>query len=105
MTMPMMNKDRKELELVGTYCEIYWTASNRLAKRQCEKCVYYVRGIENNLVCVELIYDAIEGEHRQDKIYWVPTEAIQYMHVLTEAVAMRRIETLEREAYNDRPLD
>lgn len=99
------SRDRSELQLVGSYCQVHWSSSNRLAKRQCEKCVYVVRGISEEMVCVELVYDAIEGIHRQDAIYWVPMHAIQYFRVLSEAAAKRRIESLEREVMDELPRD
>lgn len=107
--MSLMNLsqiDKSPLSLVGTFCEVHWAIGNRLAKRQCEKCVYLVRGVENDMVCCELVYDAIEGVHRQDTIYWVPITAIQYLRRLTEKEAERRIERLEREAMAaDHPRD
>lgn len=105
LSTPLSERDRRPLELVGAYCEVHWATSNRLAKRQCDKCVYVVRGTNNDMVCLELIYDAIEGEHRKDHIYWVPITAIQYLRVLSEAAAARRIETLEREVLEEHPRD
>ncbi len=72
--------------------------NNKLAARQCEKCVYLVRGAEHGMLCVELVYDAIDGVRRQDAIYWVPLNAIQVLRMLTEKEAELRIERLEREA-------
>lgn len=94
-----------ELKLIGSYCQVHWTSTHRLSKRQCEKCVYVVRGKEADMICLELIYDAIEGEHRHDEIHWVPTAAIQYLKVLSPAAAKRRIESLEREVFDDVPKD
>ncbi|MBS1704352.1 MAG: hypothetical protein JST40_00650 [Armatimonadetes bacterium] len=105
MTPILSERDKTVLKLIGSYCEIYWSANNRLAKRQCEKCVYVVRGMEGEMVCVELIYDSIDGEHHRDSIFWVPVSSIQYMRVLSEAAAMRRIETLEREVIENFPRD
>lgn len=90
--------DRSVLSLVGGFAEVTWVTNNKLAARQCEKCVYLVRGAEYGMLCVELVYDAIEGRRRNDAIYWVPTTAVQSMRVLSEKEANRRIETLEREA-------
>lgn len=104
-TMILSERPHHPLELVGSYCEIYWSSNSRMAKRQCEKCVYIVRGVANDMVCVELIYDAIEGEHRHDHIYWVPSWAIQYFRVLSEARAQARIESLEREVFEELPRD
>lgn len=105
MSLTLPERDKNPLEMVGSYVEIYWSATNRMAKRQCEKCVYVVRGQSGNLLAVELIYDAIEGVHRHDSVYWVPSESVQYMRVLSESAALRRIETLEREVFEDRPRD
>jgi len=96
---------RTRLDVVGSYCEVHWTASNRLAKHQCNQCVYLVRGIESGLICLEMVYDAIEGVHRNDAIYWVSVDALQYLRVLTDKAAERRMESLEREAAEDKPLD
>ncbi len=101
--VPLIERDRSALELVGTYCEVHWTGTNRLAKRQCEKCVYVVRGHSGPMVCVELVYDAIDGVHRRDATYWVPMDAIQYMRVLTVHEAQARIDRLEREVFEDSP--
>ncbi|MBL8086925.1 MAG: hypothetical protein JNM85_02500 [Chthonomonas sp.] len=95
--------EKTALPLVGTLCEISWNSTNRMAKRQCEKCVYVVRGLEGPMLCVELLYDAIDGEHRKDHIYWVPADAVQALRVLTPSKAQYRIETLEREALEDQP--
>lgn len=105
MSLTLPERDKNPLEMVGSYVEIYWSATSRMAKRQCEKCVYVVRGHSGNMLGVELIYDAIEGVHRNDAVYWVPSESVQYMRVLSESAAQRRIETLEREVFEDRPRD
>jgi len=103
--MHLENRHRSRLDLVGSYCEVMWDATNRMAKHQCSKCVYLVRGCEPGLICLEMVYDAIEGIHRYDAIYWVPIEALQYLRVLERKVAERRIETLEREAMQEHPRD
>lgn len=105
MTMDTIKIDTTPLTLVGSFCEVFWTATSRLAKRQCEKCVYVVRGKEQDMICLELIYDAIDGVHKSDEIHWVPMAAIQYLKVLTPVVARRRMETLEREAFENHPRD
>lgn len=105
MEMNLEKRDRSELDLVGTFCQVNWTSTNRLAKRQCEKCVYIVRGYAPGVICLELIYDAIDGVHRHDQIHWVPLDAVQYLHVLTEAAAQRRIDALEREVLDEQPRD
>jgi hypothetical protein len=99
------NRKKTRLDLIGSYCEVMWSATNRMAKNQCSKCVYLVRGIEPGLICLELVYDAIEGVHRHDAIYWVPSDALQYLRVLDEKAAERRIEALEKEVYEDKPRD
>lgn len=105
LQVSLAERDRSALDVVGSYVEIFWSSTNRLAKRQCDKCVYVVRGTAPGLVCVELIYDAIDGEHRHDHIYWAPLDAIQYMRVLSQKAAEHRIERLEREASEDMPKD
>ncbi len=97
--------DKSALSLVGSYVEVRWTSTNYLAKRQCQKCVYLVRGADAGMICVELIYDAIDGEHKKDSIYWVESSAIQYLRVLRESEVRHRIETLEREVLADAPRD
>ncbi|MCG9895431.1 MAG: hypothetical protein MH204_08155 [Fimbriimonadaceae bacterium] len=101
----LAERDKSEISLVGSYVEVYWSATNRLAKRQCEKCVYMVRGQAPGLVCLELIYDAIDGVHKSDAIYWVGIESVQYMRILSERSAQHRIETLEREHLEHLPKD
>lgn len=98
-------QDRSPLELVGSFVEVRWTGTNVLAKRQCEKCVYLVRGVVGDMICVELVYDAIDGVHRRDSIYWVSILSVQYLRVLADSEAQRRIERLEREALAEMPKD
>lgn len=105
LNMKLSERETQAVPLVGSFCEIHWTSTNRMAKRQCEKCVYLVRGIEGEMLCVELIYDAIEGEHRHDHIYWVPTSAVQTLRLLTLNQAQHRVEILEKQAYEDLPRD
>jgi hypothetical protein len=98
-------RDRSQLNLIGTYVEVRWTSTNVLSKRQCEKCVYLVRGIAGDMICIELVYDAIDGVHKKDSIYWVNILSVQYLRVLTEAEAQHRIDRLEREALEEMPRD
>ncbi len=105
MEINVLNRDCSRLSLIGSYAEVRWTATHFLAKRQCEQCVYVVRGHENDLLCVELIYDAIDGMHRRDAIYWVPMTAVQYLRTLSEREAHHRIEILEHQAMDDHPKD
>ncbi len=104
-SLSIINRQRSRLELVGSFVEVRWTSTNVLAKRQCEKCVYSVRGIEGDMLCIELVYDAIEGVHRHEAIYWVNILSVQYLRVLTDAEAQRRVERLEREALEEHPKD
>ena len=101
----LSNVDKTPLSLVGSIVEVMWAPNNKLAARQCEKCVYVVRGLDQGVVCLELVYDAIEGVHRHDAIYWVPLIGIQYMRKLSEKVAEQRIQRLEDEAVSDMPRD
>jgi hypothetical protein len=103
--LSVAKRERSRLDMIGTYVEVRWTATNVLAKRQCEKCVYVVRGIEGDMLCVELVYDAIEGVHRHEAIYWVNILSVQYLRVLSDLEAQRRIDRLEREALEDHPKD
>jgi hypothetical protein len=93
------------MDFVGTFVEVRWTNTHVLAKRQCEKCVYLVRGVDGDMMCLELVYDAIEGVHKKDAIYWVNVLSVQYLRVLTLTEAQRRIETLEREVFEEMPKD
>lgn len=105
MELNVLERERTKLSLVGQFVEVRWTATNAMAKRQCERCVYMVRGFENDMLCLELVYDAIDGIHRSDSIYWVNVLAVQYLRVLTEKEAQRRIEFLEREVLDGHPRD
>jgi hypothetical protein len=96
-------RENSRLDLVGSFVEVRWTSTHVLAKRQCQKCVYLVRGFEAGMACIELVYDAIDGEHKTDSIYWVETSAIQYLRVLSKKEAHRRIDTLERELMAELP--
>lgn len=99
------NVDRSPLSLVGTFVEVHWAPGNKLSARQCEKCVYLVRGVENGMVCLELVYDAIEGIHRHDAIYWVPLQGISFVRALSDRLAEQRIQRLELDAVSDMPRD
>lgn len=105
MELDVSKRDRSRLQLVGTFVEVRWAATNALAKRQCEKCVYLVRGVEGDMLCVELVYDAIDGAHTRDAIYWVNILSLQYLRVLSDHEAQRRIDRLEREATEEVPKD
>lgn len=105
MDIDLSSRDRAELTLVGSFVEVRWTSTHSLAKRQCEKCVYLVRGVQGDMVCLELVYDAIDGVHRKDAIYWVHITSVQYLRVLTESEATRRVEALEREVMENLPKD
>lgn len=105
-TISLANVDRSELKLVGSFVQVHWSEECSLSIRQCEKCVFLVRGLEQGMVCVELIYDAIEGVHCHDAIYWVPLRAIDTMRLLSEKEAERRMNILERQALSaDKPRD
>lgn len=101
----LTKRDRTQLSLTGSLVEVRWTSTNVLAKRQCEKCVYLVRGIEGDMICLELVYDAIDGVHKRDAVYWVNILSVQYMRVLSDGEAQHRIERLEREALEEMPKD
>ena len=105
MELKISSLDRSELSLVGSFVEVRWTSTHVLSKRQCEKCVYIVRGIQGDMLCLQLIYDAIEGVHRTDALYWANILSVQYLRVLTEKQAQHRIDTLEREALEELPKD
>lgn len=102
----LSSREKTPLSLVGAFVQVHWVAECHLAERQCERCVYVVRGLEGGLVCVELIYDAIDGVHRHDAIHWVPVQAISFMRVLTEKEAELRIQRLEKTVFGpDHPRD
>jgi hypothetical protein len=105
MELNVLNRDRTHLSMVGQFVEVRWTSANVLAKRQCEKCVYMVRGHENDMICLELVYDAIDGLHKHDAVYWVNVLTVQYLRVLSEKEAQHRVEILEREVMGDHPKD
>ena len=105
METNVLSADRSRLDLVGQFVEVRWAANHVLAKRQCDKCVYVVRGLESDMICLDLIYDAIDGVHRTDSVFWVNVLSVQYLRVLSERHAMQRIETREREVALDHPRD
>ncbi|MBX7133044.1 MAG: hypothetical protein K1X67_10245 [Fimbriimonadaceae bacterium] len=105
MEANVLSTDRSRLDLVGQFVEVRWTATHPMAKRQCEKCVYVVRGLESDMICLDLIYDAIDGVHRTGSVYWVNVLSVQYLKVLSERQALQRIEMLEREVALDHPRD
>lgn len=105
MESNVLSIDRSRLDLVGQLVEVRWTAGHPFAKLQSEQCVYAVRGTENDLICLELVYNANDGAHRKDAIYWVNVLAVQYMRVLSAREAQSRVEFFEREFELDRPHD
>ncbi len=105
MESNVLGSDRSRLDLVGQLVEVGWAAAHPFAKKQCGKCVYAVRGIEYDMICLDLVYDAIDGVHRTDAVYWVNVLAVQYLRVLSEREAKSRIEFFEREFELDRPRD
>lgn len=105
MESNVITVDRAKLELVGQLVEVKWSPSHSFAKKQCEQCVYAVRGHENDMICLELVYDAVDGTHSRDAIYWVNVLSVQYLRVLGEREAQSRIAFYEREFQLDRPHD
>ncbi len=105
MEITALREDRTQLSLVGKYVEVKWAPTHSLANRLCEQCVYTVRGHEKDLICVHLVYDAVEGMHRNEAIFWVPLTAVQYIRVLSDREAIHRIDLLERLALDNLPKD
>ena len=96
---------RSKLDLVGSFVEVRWAAGHVFARKQCEQCVYAVRGLEEDMICLELVYDATDGVHRTDSVYWVNVLAVQYLRALTDRDVKTRIEHFEREFVAARPRD
>lgn len=96
---------RSKLDLIGQLVEVRWATTHPFAKKQCEKCVYTVRGIEYDMICLDLVYDAEDGVHRTDSVFWVNVLAVQYLRVLGEREVKMRIESFEREFELSRPRD
>ena len=105
MESNVVSVDRSKLELVGQLVEVKWSANHAFAKKPCEQCVYVVRGMEFDMICLELVYDAVDGTHGRDAVYWVNVLSVQYLRVLGEREARSRIEFYEREFQLDRPHD
>jgi hypothetical protein len=105
MESNVVSVDRSRLEFVGQLVEVKWSSSHAFAKKQCEQCVYAVRGHENDMICLELVYDAVDGAHGKDAVYWVNVLSVQYLRVLGEREAQSRITFYEREFQLDRPHD
>jgi hypothetical protein len=97
--------DRTPLSLVGSIVEVRWSIANALSKKHCENCLYVVRGIEGDMICLELFYAPTDGAHNHDAIYWVNVLALQYLRSLTDKEAQRRVERLERSALDQLPKD
>ena len=104
MDINVLGRDRTRMEMVGQFVEVRWTPGP-LALRQAGQCVYLVRGHENDMLCLELVYCMEDGMHGCDAIYWVNVLAVQYMRVLCEREVHQRIELLEREALDKNPRD
>lgn len=96
---------RSKLELVGALVQVKWALGHEFAKKQCDRCIYAVRGIAYDMICLELVYDAHDGAHRSDSIYWVNVLAVQYLHVLSEREVKHRVEHFEREFQEGLPRD
>ncbi len=93
------------MDLVGQFVEVRWATAHAFAKQQCEKCVYVVRGLESDMICLDLVYDAIDGVHRTDAVYWVNVLSVQYLRVLTDREVQHRIEQFELEFGMSHPRD
>jgi hypothetical protein len=96
---------RTPLSLVGSIVEVRWTISNPLSKELCEESVYVVRGVESDMICLELLYAQTDGVHNHDMIFWVNILSVQYLRVLGDREAERKIDRLERRALNQLPRD
>ncbi len=105
MESDFLTTDRPKLHLIGQLVEVRWAAGHPFAKKQCDQCVYAVRGIEYDMICLDLVYDAADGVHRTDAIHWVNVLAVQYLRVLSEREAKMRVEFFEREFELERPRD
>lgn len=105
MESNVLSIDRSRLDLVGQLVEVRWAVGHPFAKKQCEQCVYAVRGIDHDMICLGLVYDACDGIHNSDAVYWVNILAIQYMRVLSERDVKSRIDFFERQFELDRPRD
>jgi len=105
MECNVLTLERPRLDLIGQFVEVRWAPGHVFAQKQCDRCVYAVRGLENDMICLDLVYDAAEGIHRKDAVYWVNILSVSYLRVLTEREAARRIETLEREVHSELPRD
>lgn len=104
MDVKVLDRDRTRMELVGQFVEVRWTPGP-LADHRCDHCVYLVRGHENDMLCLELVYRKEDGVHNHDGIFWVNVLAVQYLRVLSERDALVRIDTLEREVMDRHPKD
>lgn len=105
MESDVLSLDRSPMSLVGQLVEVRWAPGHQFAAKQCEECVYAVRGIEYDMICLELVYDAKVGVHRTDAVYWVNVLAVHYLRVLSEREVKMRVEFFEREFEMDRPRD
>jgi len=105
MESDVLSLHRSKLDLIGQLVEVRWSPDHTFARKQCEKCVYVVRGIEHGMICLDQVYDATEGVHRKEAAHWVPMNSVHYLRVLSEREAKVRIEFFEREFELDRPHD
>ncbi|MBS1714549.1 MAG: hypothetical protein JST30_09460 [Armatimonadetes bacterium] len=105
MKSDVLSLERPKLDLVGCLVEVQWSPSHAFAKKPCDRCVYSVRGLESDMVCLELVYDAQDGGHRTDAVFWVNVLAVSHLRVLTDKEARTRIEYFEREFESDCPRD
>lgn len=105
MSTDVLSLDRSKLDLIGQLVEVRWAIAHPFAKKQCEKCVYAVRGLEYDMICLDLVYDAEDGVHRTGSIHWVNVLAVQYLRVLSEREVKTRIESVEREFELAHPRD
>lgn len=97
MQTETMAPKRSRLDLIGQWVEVKWATGHPFATKKCETCVYCVRGVENDMLCLDLVYDASDGSHKSDMVVWVSILAIHYMRVLTDRDVNARIERFERE--------
>lgn len=100
-----LSVDRSKMELIGQLVEVKWTLGHTLGKQHSEECVFVVRGIDSDMLCLALSYGNAEDSRNPNAVYWVNVLAVQYLRVLSEREAKLRIEHFEREFEMTHPRD
>lgn len=100
-----LSVDRSKMEIIGQLVEVKWALGHVLGKLHSEECVFVVRGIDSDMLCLALAYGNTEDSRPPGDVYWVNVLAVQYLRVLSDREVAHRIERREHEFEMTHPRD